>query len=113
MVDTVKMNEQLGALDASKEKQTNEDISNANDENQLCNLIIVDLNGKEIPLKTKMYWMVFELRDFLAEHVYTCFFTNFYFEHMGERLSEYSELAELDLEANPRIFMVPGKYLID
>ena len=76
---------------------------------QQSSIIIVDLNNKEIPLKAKVYWMVFELRDFLAENAYTCLFTNFYFEHMGERLGEYLELAELDLEANPRIFMVPGK----
>ena len=30
-----------------------------------------------------MYEMVFELREILAEHVYTCFFTNFFFEHAG------------------------------
>jgi hypothetical protein len=100
----------LGALDATKDKQVSEDIESALDEDRICSLIIVDLNGKEIPLKTKIFWMVFELRDFLAEHVYTCFFTNFYFEHMGQKLSEYIELAELDLEANPRIFMVPEKY---
>ncbi len=58
-----------------------------------------------------MYELVFELREFLAEHVYTCFFTNFYFEHAGQRLNEYSELSELDLESNPRIVMKPGKYL--
>jgi len=57
-----------------------------------------------------MYEMVFELREFLSEHVYTCFFTNFYFEHAGNRLNEYSELSELDLSANPRIVMKPGKY---
>ncbi len=56
-----------------------------------------------------MYELVFELREFLAEHVYTCFFTNFYFEHAGQRLNEYSELSELDLESNPRIVMKPGK----
>ena len=55
--------------------------------------------------------MVFELREFLAEHVYTCFFTNFYFEHAGQRLNEYSELSELDLASNPRIIMKPGKLL--
>ena len=54
--------------------------------------------------------MVFELREFLAEHVYTCFFTNFYFEHAGQRLNEYSELSELDLASNPRIIMKPDKY---
>ncbi len=52
--------------------------------------------------------MVFELREFLAEHVYTCLFTNFYFEHAGNRLNEYSELSELDLASNPRIIMKPG-----
>ena len=56
-----------------------------------------------------MYEMVFELREFLAEHVYTCLFTNFYFEHAGQRLNEYSELSELDLVSNPRIIMKPGK----
>lgn len=56
-----------------------------------------------------MYEMVFELREFLAEHVYTCFFTNFYFEHAGQRVNEYSELSELDLSSNPRIVMKPGK----
>ena len=61
-------------------------------------------------VQTVMYEMVFELREFLAEHVYTCFFTNFYFEHAGQKLNEYSELSELDLAANPRIFMRPGKH---
>ena len=56
-----------------------------------------------------MYEMVFELREFLAEHVYTCFFTNFYFEHAGIRLGEYMSLSELDLDTNPRIVMKPGK----
>lgn len=56
----------------------------------LLNLIVVDLNKKEIPLKMVMYGMVFQIRDFLAEHVYTCLFTNFYFEHNGERLNEYT-----------------------
>lgn len=41
--------------------------------------------------------MVLELREFLSEHVYTCFFTNYYFEHGGERLNDYTELAELNL----------------
>ncbi len=54
--------------------------------------------------------MVYELRDFLSEHIYTCFFTNFYFEHNGERLNEYRELADLDLATNPKLFMRPDKY---
>jgi len=60
-------------------------------------------------VKTVQYEMVFELREFLNEHIYTCFFTNFYLEHNGDRLNEYSELSELDLKNNPRIFMRPGK----
>jgi len=54
--------------------------------------------------------MVFEMREFLSEHVYTCFFTNFYFEHNGARLNEYTELAELDLQNNSKIFMRADKY---
>ena len=54
--------------------------------------------------------MIFELREFLSEHVYTCFFTNFYFEHNGQRLSDYIELSQLDLKTNPRIFMKPERY---
>ena len=54
--------------------------------------------------------MIFELREFLAEHVYTCFFTNFYFEHNGQRLNDYIELSQLDLKTNRRIFMKPEKY---
>jgi len=91
---------------------------------RLCSIVVVDLNGREIHLKvgteklntlnsqcvqTVAYEMVFELREFLSEHIYTCFFTNFYFEHAGQRLNEYSELMELDLVSNPRIVMKPGK----
>jgi hypothetical protein len=54
--------------------------------------------------------MVFELREFLNEHIYTCFFTNFYFEYNGQPLNEYIELTELDLASNPRIFMRPKAY---
>jgi len=38
-----------------------------------------------------------ELREFLSEHVYTCFFTNYYLEHQGKKLSDYSDLSELNL----------------
>ncbi len=41
--------------------------------------------------------MIFELREFLSEHINTCFFTNFYFEQNGQPLNEYVEIAELDL----------------
>ena len=89
----------------------------------MCNIIIVDLNSKEIPLKvskklarmifyyqTAHYELLFELREFLSEHIYTCFFTNFFFEHNGQRLNDYTELSQLDLKTNPRIFMKPDKY---
>lgn len=61
-------------------------------------------------MQTVVYEHIFELRELLAEHVYTCFFTNFYFEHAGQRLSDYTQLSELDLETNPRIVMKPGKF---
>ena len=56
------------------------------------------------------YEMVLELREFLSEHVYTCFFTNYYFEHGGQRLNDYTELAELNLQEDPKILMKPKKY---
>lgn len=52
--------------------------------------------------------MVLELREFLNEHAYTCFFTNYYFEHNGNRLNDYTELADIDLKEDPRIYMRPG-----
>jgi hypothetical protein len=63
------------------------------------------------------YEMVLELREFLNEHVYTCFYTHYYFEHGGKRLNDYTELAELNLEEDNKIFMRPGmlinqKYLL-
>ena len=47
------------------------------------------------------YELILELREFLSEHVYTCFFTNYYLQHAGEKLSEYSDLSEMDLETDP------------
>ena len=57
------------------------------------------------------YEMVVELREFLSEHVYTCFFTHYFFEHQGKRLNDYTELSELDLAEEPKIHMRPGKYI--
>jgi len=54
--------------------------------------------------------MVFELREYLSAHIFTCLHTNFTFEHNGVILNEYTELAELDLSVNPKIFMRPCKY---
>ena len=55
------------------------------------------------------YEMLLELREFLNEHVYTCFFTNYYFEHAGQKLNDYTELAELNLQEDPKIYMRPCK----
>jgi hypothetical protein len=84
-----------------------EEIANGT---RLMNIVIVDLNKREIQLKMVQYEMVLELREFLTEHVYTCFFTHYYFEHQGERLNDYTELSQLDLASEPRIFMRPEKY---
>lgn len=55
-----------------------EEIANGT---RLMNIVIVDLNKREIQLKMVQYEMVLELREFLTEHVYTCFFTHYYLEH--------------------------------
>ena len=54
--------------------------------------------------------MILELREFLSEHVFTCFFTHYYFEHKGKKLNDYTELAELNLIEEPKIYMKPGKH---
>ena len=56
------------------------------------------------------YELVLELREYLADHVYTCFFTNYFLEHQGRRLNDYTELLELDLEADNKIYMRPHLY---
>jgi hypothetical protein len=54
--------------------------------------------------------VVLELREFLNDHVYTCFYTHYYFEYDGKRLNDYTELAELNLATEARIYMRPEKY---
>ena len=56
------------------------------------------------------YELILELREFLSEHVYTCFFTNYYLEHAGVKLSDYSDLSEMDLDSDPYIHMRPQLY---
>ena len=75
----------------------------------LVDIILVDLNSKEIPLRVSAHELIVEMRELLNEHIYTCFFTNYVLEHNGQKLNEFSELAELDLEENNMIFMRPGK----
>jgi hypothetical protein len=53
--------------------------------------------------------MVLELREFLQDHVNTCFFTHYFFQHMGKRLNDYTEINELPLQEDNQIFMKPGK----
>lgn len=55
--------------------------------------------------------MVLELKEFLSEHVFTCFFTHYYFEHNGNKLNDYTEIAELNLKEHTQIFMRPGKQI--
>ena len=40
--------------------------------------------------------MVLELREFLTEHVYTCFFTNYQLEYRDRKLNEFSDLGALE-----------------
>ena len=54
--------------------------------------------------------MLFELREYLSAHIFTCLHTNFNFEHNGSILNEYTELAELDLANNQKIYMRAAKY---
>ena len=76
----------------------------------LRNIIIVDLNNRQIKLKMVQYELILELREYLNEHVYTVFFTNYYLEHMQTKLSDYSDLSELDLNADNKIYMRPQLY---
>jgi len=50
-------------------------------EESYIDITVIDFNGKEIPLKIISYESVMELREFLAEHVYTFLFTNYTLEH--------------------------------
>ena len=49
--------------------------------------------------------MILELREFLSEHVQTCFYTHYYFEHNSKRISDYTDVSELDLAASSTIYM--------
>ena len=58
-------------------------------------------------LQMLQYELILELREFLSEHVYTCFFTNYYLEHNGVKLSDYDDISELDLSQDNKIYMRP------
>jgi hypothetical protein len=54
--------------------------------------------------------MIMEVREFLSENVYTWFFTNYYLEHAGQKLSDFDDISELDLASDNRIYMRPQLY---
>lgn len=68
-------------------------------------ITLVDLNKRELDVKMLQHELVLELREYLNDHVYTCFFTNYKLEHRGKELNDYTELMELDLQADSRIYM--------
>ncbi len=51
------------------------------------------------------------MRELINEHIYICFFKNYVLEQNGQKLNEFSELAELDLEQNNYIIMRPGNQI--
>ena len=61
-------------------KQIEEQLNEA-PEQRLLNIIIVDLNNRETKLKMINTELILELREYLHEYVYTCFFTNYFLEH--------------------------------
>lgn len=63
------------------------------------------MNNRHIKLKMVEHELVLELREYLNEHVYTCFFTNYFLEHMGKKINDYSDLTELDLSTDNKIYM--------
>lgn len=68
-------------------------------------ITVVDLNNRELEVKMLQHELVLELREYLSDHVYTCFFTNYKLEHCGKALDDYTELTELDLGADKKIYM--------
>ena len=54
--------------------------------------------------------MIMETRDFLSENVYTCFFSNYFLEHNGVKLSDFDDISELDLSVDNKIYMRPMLY---
>ena len=100
-----KVNEQKEVDEQVNHLEAEMNDSNQATEQKLLNIIMVDLNNRETKLKMINTELILELREYLHEYVYTCFFTNYYLEHNGQRLSDYSDLSELDLDADPKIYM--------
>ena len=82
-------------------------------------LVIVDLSKREIALRMMERELVLELREFLQEHVLTCFFTAYNLVYRGVTISDYADLgclAAIDQDLGPnddsvaRIHMRPVLY---
>ena len=54
--------------------------------------------------------LILEVREFLAENAYTCFFTNYALVHDGRQLGDYDDVSQLDLSRDNRIYMKPQLY---
>lgn len=54
--------------------------------------------------------LIMEVREFLSENVYTCFFTNYFLEHAGKELSDFEDISQLDLQTDNKIYMKPQLY---
>ena len=54
--------------------------------------------------------MLIEIKEFLTEYVYTAFYTHYYFEHQGQKLNDYTEVALLNLKDEPILYMRVDKY---
>ena len=75
------------------------------------NIVIIDLNQHEIPLKIVKAELVLELIEYLSEHVFTCFFTNYSLEVGGKVLNEMADLIDVGLtEENNKIYMRTKAY---
>ena len=79
-------------------------------DHNVVSITVVDLNKREINLKMVQSELIMELREFLADHINTCFFTNYVLEHQGNKLTEFNCLSDLDLDSDNKIYMMPQLY---
>lgn len=112
--------DQIEPVEPTKQEQ-NEGAQQAQ-ELGFQNIVVVDLNNREINYKVSHSFshsyilqmvpseMILEIREFLAENAFTCFFTNYFLEHCGNKMSEFSQLGEHDLTSDNKIYMRPQLY---
>lgn len=99
---------------AEKEKGPNPEVAaegerqeagEAVEELRQLSIVIVDLSKREIQLRMMERELVLELREFLQEHVYTCFFTAYNLVYRGVVISDYADLgclAAIDSDLPPQ-----------